>query len=157
MRVYNATKYTVNFPLTPTQKITIQPNSVSGNILPNTQFLSMMVGVYTPEQIAFIVSGPFEINMCSSIPVTASYVVQSLDEAIARFSPKSQVEEMPKEEKKVVVEEKINVEPVITEVPAEVDVVEDVVTSEELFPEEIVAETDEPQVVKKSKKSSKKK
>lgn len=93
MRIYNGTNSVVSLPLTDTERITISRHSVSGDIMPSTKFLSLLVGSYDYEELALIVSGPYEINMCSQVSGCAGFVVQSLDEAIERFAPK---EEKPK-------------------------------------------------------------
>lgn len=88
MRVYNGTKSQINLPLSGTQRITIPAHSVSGDIMPSNEFLSLLVSSYDYNELALIVSGPFEINMCAGISGSVGFVVQSLDEAIERFAPK---------------------------------------------------------------------
>lgn len=106
MRIYNATNSQLNLPF-PGGNVSIAPHSVSGNLGANTQTISMLVSAYDASEIAFVVSGPFELNLCSSIPTVVNYVVQSLEEAIEKLEPKSEkvaepviVEEPKKEEKK---------------------------------------------------------
>lgn len=104
MRIFNGTKSVISLPLTETQRITIAPRSVSGDIMPSNNFLSLLVGSYDYGEIALIVSGPYEINMCSQVSGCAGFVVQSLDEAIERFMPKKEepkVETKKEEDKKV--------------------------------------------------------
>lgn len=88
MRVYNGTKSQINLPLSGTQRITIPAHSVSGDIMPSNEFLSLLVSSYDYSELALIVSGPFEINMCAGVSGSVGFVVQSLDEAIERFAPK---------------------------------------------------------------------
>lgn len=88
MRVYNGTKSQINLPLSGTQRITIPAHSVSGDIMPSNEFLSLLVSSYDYKELALIVSGPFEINMCAGVSGSVGFVVQSLDEAIERFQPK---------------------------------------------------------------------
>ena len=146
MRIYNATKYQLNLPLTETQKITIEPHAPSGNIIPSTKFISLLVSTFSVDQIALIVSGAFELNMCAQMPVTTEYIVQSLDEAINKFAPKQEdptpVEILEKEEEKPVAEE---------EAPAvdnDVETAAPIAASENLSNDEVKAE---------KKKTSKKK
>lgn len=106
MRIFNGTKSVISLPLTETQRITIAPRSVSGDIMPSNNFLSLLVGSYDYGEIALIVSGPYEINMCSQVSGCAGFVVQSLDEAIERFMPKK---EEPKPELKKEEEKKVDV------------------------------------------------
>lgn len=88
MRVYNGTKSQINLPLSGTQRITIPAHSVSGDIMPSNEFLSLLVSSYDYKELALIVSGPFEINMCAGVSGSVGFVVQSLDEAIERFATK---------------------------------------------------------------------
>lgn len=106
MRIYNATNSQLNLPF-PGSNVSIAPHSVSGNLGANTQTISMLVSAYDASEIAFVVSGPFELNLCSSIPTVVNYVVQSLEEAIEKLESKPEkvaepviVEEPKKEEKK---------------------------------------------------------
>lgn len=106
MRIYNGTKSVINLPLTESERITIAAHSVSGDIMPSLKFLALLVGSYDYSELALIVSGPYEINMCSQVSGCAGFVVQSLDEAIERFALKEVkkvdvVKPKEKEEKKV--------------------------------------------------------
>lgn len=91
MRIYNGKTSQVDMPLANGQRITIAPKSVSGDIMPSNEFLSLLVTSYDYSEIALIVSGPFEINMCSQVSCCAGFVVNSLEEAIERFAPKEEV------------------------------------------------------------------
>lgn len=103
MRVYNNTSSSLNLPLTGSTRLEIKAKSVSGNILGNSEFLSTVISNFTSDEIAFIVNGPWELNLCANIPTCTNYVVQSLEEAIERFAPK----EKKKEEIKVENENKV--------------------------------------------------
>lgn len=92
MRIYNGTNSRLNLPLTSTQRISIAPKSVSGDIMPSSEFLSLLVSSFDYSELALIISGPFEITLCSSVSGSVGFVVNSLEEAIARFSPKEKVE-----------------------------------------------------------------
>lgn len=143
MRIYNGTNSQVDLPLAGSQRITIAPKSVSGDIMSSTELLSLLVTSYTTDELALVVSGPFEINQCAQIPTSASYVVQSLDEAIKRFAPKD-------EEKK---EETVS-EPVVEPEPEPVDEAEEEVKEEvESNPE---AEEEKEEEAPKKKKGGKK-
>ena len=117
MRIYNGTKSVINLPLTESQRITVAGHSVSGDIMPNTEFLSLLVGSYDYSELALIISGPYEINMCSQVSGAAGFVVQSLEEAIERFTPKEDPTKkkekvdviVPKDDKKKTVEKKDSV------------------------------------------------
>ena len=86
MRIYNGKKSQVDLPLA-TQRLSIPSHSVSKDFMPNNEFLSLLASSYDDTELALIVSGPYEINMCANIPAVVTLVVQSLDEAIARFNP----------------------------------------------------------------------
>lgn len=98
MRIYNATNAQMNLPF-PGGNVSIAPHSISGNLGANTQTISMLVSAYNTSEIAFVVSGPFELNLCSSIPTVVNYVVQSLEEAIEKLEPKPEVKEIKVEKK----------------------------------------------------------
>lgn len=102
MRIYNGKDSLVCLPLNATQRISIDPHSVSGDFLPSTEFITMVISAYNTDELALIVASPFEINICANIVGAVSYVVQSLDEAITRFA-------IPKEEakKEVKIEEPV--------------------------------------------------
>lgn len=142
MRIYNGTNSQVDLPLAGSQRITIAPKSVSGDIMSSTELLSLLVTSYTTDELALVVSGPFEINQCAQIPTSASYVVQSLDEAIKRFAPKD-------EEKK---EETVS-EPVVEPEPEPIDEAEEVKEEVESKPE---AEEEKEEEAPKKKKGGKK-
>lgn len=109
MRIYNGKDSLVCLPLNANQRISIDAHSVSGDFLPSTEFITMLIAAYNTNELALIVSSSFEINMCANVVGAVNYVVQSLDEAVKRFA-------IPKEEKKVEVsikktEPKVNPEP----------------------------------------------
>lgn len=110
MRIYNATEKQLDLPFVGSQRITVAPHSVSGNIMGSSDFLSLLVTSYNTDEIALIVSGPYEINICAGIPTAVNYVVQTLDEALQKFGVKKEepvVEEKKEEVKK---EEPVKVE-----------------------------------------------
>lgn len=153
MRIYNGKNSQVDIPITNTMRITIAPHSVSKDFLPNDEFLTIVPTAYTDKDIALIVGGPYEINMCAKAPAAAPLVVQSLDEAIERFTPKSEVKKVVEAyaEKK---EEEVVEEPVIAPVVEEAPV-ETVAEKEEEIVPEVAAEeeapvTEEPVVVEET-------
>lgn len=98
MRVYNGTNSQLDLPLSGIQRITIPAKSVSGDIMPSTEFLSLLVSSYDYSEVALIVSGPFELNLCASVSGSVGYVVQSLEEAIERFSVDNKKTDLTTEE-----------------------------------------------------------
>lgn len=115
MRIYNGTNSQIDMPLTGTQRITIPAHSVSGDIMASSDFLSLLVSSYDYSELALIVSGPYELNLCAQVSGSVGFVVQSLDEAIERFQPKKKEEEevvMNDEEKPCCVGDNKSEEPV---------------------------------------------
>ena len=146
MRIFNGTNYQMDLPYAGNDRLTIPPKSPSGNIMCGSDFLSLLITSYDTSEVAIIVSGPFEISACAKVPAAVNYVVQSLDEAIQRFSiPVEKVEEPVVEESKPV-EEVLDAAPE-PEVVATVDVPE-----AEEAPAELPEVEDKPAKKKKSKK-----
>jgi hypothetical protein len=143
MRIYNGTNSQLNLPFSAKERITIEPMSPSGNIMCSNEFLSLLISSYTTDEVAIIVSGPFEINACANVPAAVNYVVQSLDEAIQKFA-------IPSDEAKETVEPKVE-EEVADELPQ---------AAEEEVEAEPVAEVEpkpEVEAVVTKKKNGKKK
>ena len=89
MRIYNARKSQISIPLTATEKIVVPSLGTSDSFLPNPRILSLIVTSFDYSDIALIVSGPNEMTMCSETPCAAGFVVNSLEEALQRFSEKT--------------------------------------------------------------------
>lgn len=151
MRIYNNTSSQIEFDLTPSRKIVVSPHQYSGNFLPNTDALDRLVKVFTPNQIAFLVSGTVEMNLCANTKstVTGNFVCSSFEEVTERFG----LEKDKKEEEKPVVEEK-------KEAAGEGVLKEKVIEAAPEVEEEPVVENTpvtEPEANTTSKKSRKKK
>lgn len=119
MRIFNGTKKALTLPYTGGETLTIPAYQPSGNVLCSPEFLSSVITAYNADEIAVIASGPFEISACANIPTAVNYVVQSLDEAIARFNPDAK--KIQEEEKKKAAEKKDEpkLEPKVEEKPVE--------------------------------------
>lgn len=153
MRVYNGTNSQLDLPLSGSQRISIPPRTVSGDVMPSNDFLSLLVSSFDYSEIALIVSGPYEITMCAGVSGSVGFVVQSLEEAIERFAEKKPEEtksvELPKEDEPKVIEPETN--PLLD--PVEVkDDIEPIVINEG---ENHVTEEVEVKKAKKSKKGNK--
>lgn len=131
MRVYNNRQDQLDLPLSGEIRLSIPGKSISDNILGSTEFLTRIISTFKTDEIAFIVCGPYELNMCANIPTCTNYVVQSVAEAVARFSKK--------EEPEKVSEIKVENEPEV-----EVEVKEETI-------EPVVEEQEQPKTAKKKK------
>lgn len=104
MRVYNGKNCKISVPMLGTKEmLELGPKSVSPNLLPTIEFLELLTRSFTPEEIALVVAGRFEYNVCANIPLACNFTVTSLDEAIERFQVKSEpskLDEIIEEEKK---------------------------------------------------------
>lgn len=97
MRIYNGKKSNLEMPLGNGQKLVVGPQSVSRDFLPSTNFMNMLVSSFDYNEIALIVSGIQELNLCSSVSAASGFVCHSLAEAVERFAPKEEKKEEPKE------------------------------------------------------------
>lgn len=147
MRIYNGKNSQISVPLNRATRIVVGPKRVSQELMPSDDFLTLLAQTFEADELALIVSGPFEINLCAKNPACQPLVVQSLDEALERFAvkedPKPEVQPEPEKKEEVVAEDKDNE-------PAEV--------SEDVKPEEEVKEDVKPAPKKKvvAHKTSKK-
>lgn len=93
MRIYNGKNSQVDLPLAGQTRVSIAPHSVSKDVMPSEEFLSLIATSYDKDEIALIVAGPYEVNMCAHIPAVVPLIVQSLDAAIERFNPLTEKKE----------------------------------------------------------------
>lgn len=139
MRIYNGKNSQISVPLNRATRIVVGPKRVSQELMPSDDFLTLLAQTFEADELALIVSGPFEINLCAKNPACQPLVVQSLDEALERFA----VKEDPKPEAQPESEKK---EEVVTE-----DVVKDnePEVSEDVKPKDEVKENVKPAPKKK--------
>jgi hypothetical protein len=155
MRIYNGKNSLLNLPLINNIRLEIHGNTVSREFLPTVAFIKLLVENLTPKDIAIIVSGPFEINMCANVSASEPFIVSSLDEALRRFNV-GKTEEEPKVEEKPVEEPTPQSEPEpVPEVKEEEPSTEKEEVKEEPAAEEAPAETPEPVKAPKKRKISK--
>lgn len=97
MRIYNNTDAQIEFELTPKQKIVAQAKSYSCDFLPSVKALDNLVLVFTPDDIAFLVKGAAELNMCNLTKsnTIGNYVCGSFDEVSERFGLNPEKKEEP--------------------------------------------------------------
>jgi outer membrane biosynthesis protein TonB len=155
MRIFNGTKKALTLPYTGGETLTIPAHQPSGNVLCSPEFLSSVITAYNADEIAVIASGPFEISACANIPTAVNYVVQTLDEAIARFNPdakaklaaeKANEQEIEKAKAKEEPKPEPKPEPKVEEKPVEEPKKEEPKAEEPKKPEL------KPETVKKAKK-----
>lgn len=155
MRVYNGTNSQLDLPLSGSQRISIPPRTVSGDVMPSNDFLSLLVSSFDYSEIALIVSGPYEITMCAGVSGSVGFVVQSLEEAIERFAEKKPEEtksvELPKEDEPKVIEPETETNPLLDSVEVKDDT-EPIVVNKDENP---ITEEVEVKKAKKSKKGNK--
>lgn len=104
MRIYNGKNANINVPLPNGERLSIDSKSISKDFMPSPDFLNMIKTSFDYSEIALVVSGIIEMNMCSSVSSIAGFVANSIGEAVERFSPKPEkkVEEKEKEKAPVV-------------------------------------------------------
>jgi outer membrane biosynthesis protein TonB len=86
MRIYNAKNSQIDLPCGGV-RLTIQAKGLSRDFMPSEEFLNLIAASYERTELALIVGGPFEMNMCAKNAAVTDLVVQSIDEAIQRFNP----------------------------------------------------------------------
>lgn len=148
MRIFNATNSVLTLPLTGNQKLEIQPRSISTEFMGSIGFLTMLVTSFKDDQIAIVVSGPYELNVCANVPTAVNYVVQTLDDALRRFCIKNQYYRKLDEEKQKQEAcqcDECKKEETVEEKPAEPEKVEKPEVVEEPIEEEKPAEP-EPEI-----------
>ena len=159
MRIYNGTKSLVDVPLTGRVRLTVPAHSVSKDFMPSDEFLKMIAQVYQSKDLALIVTGPYELNLCAKTPAIAPMIAYSLDEAVIRFNGPSVAEGDKEEIKEVLPEPIMPLEPMtvveeetISE-PVEEERVEEAPEEEEA---DVESEVKPEEEVKKTKKRNKK-
>lgn len=107
MRVYNGKNSQVDMPLNGNLRLTIPSHSVCKPFSATDQFLEMIVSNYDDTELAIICDGVIEWNQCARIQALQPMLVQTLDQAVQRFSEpekenmieeKDAIEETPIEE-----------------------------------------------------------
>lgn len=167
MRIYNGKNSVINIPLG-NQRITVPAHSISSDFMPSTDFIKTMSVSFDVNEVALIVVGAWEGNMCAGVPAVQPLCVSSLDEALARFnSPLAEKKvETPKKapaKKEEVKKVEVKKEEPKPEEPKVVEAVEDVkeepvveVPEEVLPTEEVEVKKEEPKKTRKTRSTGKK-
>lgn len=88
MRIYNGKNSTINVPLPNGERLSIDGKSISKDFMPSVEFLNIIKTSFDYSEIALIVSGVIEMNLCSSVSSIAGFVANSVGEAVERFAEK---------------------------------------------------------------------
>lgn len=174
MRIYNGKNSVINVPLG-NQRITVPAHSISSDFMPSTDFIRTMSVSFDVNEVALIVVGAWEGNMCAGVPAVQPLCVSSLDEALARFNspladkkveqPKKvskkedkKVEDKKEEPKPKKEEPVVNVEEDTKNEKESIAEIEIPAVKEEevLPPEEAEVKKEEPKKTRKTRSSGKK-
>jgi hypothetical protein len=93
MRIYNGKNSTINVPLPNGERLSIDGKSISKDFMPSVEFLNIIKASFDYSEIALVVSGIIEMNLCSSVSSIAGFVANSVGEAVERFADKPKVTE----------------------------------------------------------------
>lgn len=85
MRIYNATKSTMNLPLANGSRLIIRPQECSKQFYPTVDMLTLLVSAYSYDDIAIIIDSAAEISMGATVSALPGFVANSLEEAIMKF------------------------------------------------------------------------
>jgi hypothetical protein len=88
MRIYNGKNANINVPLPNGERLSIDSQSISKDFMPSVDFLNMIKTSFDYNEIALVVSGVIEMNLCSSVSSIAGFVANSVGEAVERFANK---------------------------------------------------------------------
>lgn len=100
MRIYNATKGTMNLPMANGSRLIIGSMEVSRQFYPTVELLNLLVSAYSRDDIAIIIDSSAEISMGATVSALPGYVADSLEEAIMRFKkPEKEGTKVTKEDK----------------------------------------------------------
>jgi hypothetical protein len=100
MRIYNATKGTMNLPMANGSRLIIGSMEVSRQFYPTVELLNLLVSAYSRDDIAIIIDSSAEISMGATVSALPGYVADSLEEAIMRFKkPEKEEIKTPREDK----------------------------------------------------------
>lgn len=88
MKIFNGTDSTLDIPFNGGKggRISILPNTPSVIMMLSKDEVCSLITTLSDEEIAFIIEGQHELSMFASIPAATSYVCQSLDEAVDKFT-----------------------------------------------------------------------
>ena len=112
MRIYNGKNSQVDMPLNGNLRLTVPSHSVCKPFSATDQFLEMIVSSFDDTELAIICDGIIEWNQCARIQALQPMLVQTLDQAVQRFS---------EPEKEIVIEEKDAIEETPTKDTEEVE------------------------------------
>lgn len=102
MRIYNATKATMNLPMANGSRLIIGSKEMSRQFYPTVELLNLLVSAYSMDDIAIIIDSSAEISMGATVSALPGYVVKDTEEALMKFKEKEDLNknEMKPTEKK---------------------------------------------------------
>lgn len=154
MKIFNGKDCQMTIPLLGTsQMLELGPKQVSKDLMPTVEFLELITRCFSPKDIAIILAGPFEYNVCANIPLISNFTCLSLDEAVSRFTTPEPEESVIDDAK---VEEEVKEANDVPEQPVEkIEKVEEKPETTEATEEnKVVEEVKETKPVEEKRKSS---
>ena len=155
MKIFNGKDCQMTIPLLGTsQMLELGPKQVSKDLMPTVEFLELITRCFSPKDIAIILAGPFEYNVCANIPLISNFTCLSLDEAVSRFTTPAPEEPVIDDAK---VEEEVKETNEVPEQPVEkIEEVEEKPekVSEAAEENKVVEEVKETKHVEEKRKSS---
>lgn len=91
MRIYNPRKFPINIPLDSGARLFVKPGEVSASFMPSTRVLNLIVQSYSVNDIALIIDGSSEYDICASISSVPAYTFSSLSQALDKFTRKETI------------------------------------------------------------------
>ena len=85
MRIYNATKGTMNLPMANGSRLIIGSMEASRQFFPTVELLNLLVSAYSRKDIAIIIDSATEMSMGATVSALPGYIANTLEEAIFRF------------------------------------------------------------------------
>lgn len=86
MRIYNATKSTMNLPMPNGSRLVVGSRELSRQFYPTVELLTLLVSAYTRDDIAIVMEGAGEVSMGAVVSALPGYTASTPEEAIERFA-----------------------------------------------------------------------
>lgn len=86
MKVYNPSRFPMDFPLDNGSRIRVAPKEVSSSFFPTTKVLKNLTTAYSTKDVVFLVDSRSEYDLIASVSAAPAYTMNSLEEAIKKFA-----------------------------------------------------------------------